>query len=92
MRDLAASALAALARQSASPTDRPQRPVFPDGLSAREVEVLRLVAIGRSNRAIGEALYISQNTVANHVRSILRKTGAANRAQGATYAAQRGLL
>ena len=64
----------------------------PDGLTEREVEVLRLLAAGLSNRAIGERLYISTNTAANHVRSILLKTGAANRTQAAMYAAEHELL
>ncbi len=64
----------------------------PDGLTDREVEVLRLLAEGLSNRAIGERLYISTNTAANHVRSILLKTGAANRTQAAMYAADHELL
>ncbi|HME17170.1 MAG TPA: LuxR C-terminal-related transcriptional regulator, partial [Mycobacterium sp.] len=63
-----------------------------DGLTDREVEVLRLLAAGLSNRAIGERLYISSNTAANHVRSILIKTGAANRTQAAMYAADHELL
>ena len=64
----------------------------PDNLTEREVEVLRLLAAGLSNRAIGERLYISTNTAANHVRSILLKTGAANRTQAAMYAADHELL
>jgi DNA-binding CsgD family transcriptional regulator len=64
----------------------------PDGLTDREVEVLRLLAEGLSNRAIGERLYISTNTAANHVRNILIKTGAANRTQAAMYAADHELL
>ncbi len=63
----------------------------PDGLTDREVEVLGLLAEGLSNRAIGERLYISTNTAANHVRSILIKTGAANRTQAAMYAADHEL-
>jgi DNA-binding NarL/FixJ family response regulator len=61
-------------------------------LSGRELEVLRLVAAGSSNREIGDALHISQNTVANHVRAILQKTGCANRTEAAAYAARRQLL
>jgi DNA-binding NarL/FixJ family response regulator len=53
--------------------------------------VLGLVATGSSNREIGEKLYISQNTVANHVRAILQKTGCANRTEAATYAARHHL-
>lgn len=64
----------------------------PDGLTEREIEVLRLLASGLSNRAIGERLYISTNTAANHVRSILLKTGAANRTQAAMYAADHEML
>jgi DNA-binding CsgD family transcriptional regulator len=64
----------------------------PDGLSAREIEVLVLVASGLSNREISERLVISEHTAANHVRSILIKTGSANRTQAARYAAARGLL
>lgn len=59
------------------------------GLTARELDVLRLLADGRSNREIAKALVISENTAANHVRSILLKTGAANRTQAATYAISR---
>ncbi len=66
--------------------------VAPDGLTEREVEVLRLLAAGLSNSAIGEQLHISSNTAANHIRSILMKTGAANRTQAAMYAAQRSLV
>lgn len=64
----------------------------PDGLTEREVEVLRLLAGGLSNSDIGARLFISANTAANHVRSILQKTGAANRTQAAIYAAQRHLV
>ena len=65
---------------------------FPNGLSAREVDVLRLVAAGCSNREIGERLTISANTAANHVRAILQKTACANRAEAAAFAAQHDLL
>jgi DNA-binding NarL/FixJ family response regulator len=65
---------------------------FPDGLSRREVEILRLVARGLSNRDIGTELTISEHTAANHVRSILRKTGCANRTEATTYAHRRGLV
>ena len=64
---------------------------LPDGLSAREAQVLLLIARGLSNREIGAALVISEHTAANHVRSILRKTGCANRTEAASYAHRRGL-
>jgi DNA-binding NarL/FixJ family response regulator len=64
---------------------------LPDDLSGREAEVLRLVARGLSNREIGSALFISEHTAANHIRSILRKTGCANRTEAASYAHRHGL-
>ena len=64
----------------------------PDGLSAREVEILVELARGRSNREIGRVLHISEHTAANHVRSILRKTSCANRTEAAGYALRRGLV
>jgi DNA-binding NarL/FixJ family response regulator len=64
---------------------------LPDGLSPREVDILRLVARGLSNRQIGEELFISAHTAANHIRSILRKTSCANRTEAATYAHRHGL-
>src|SRR5204863_10033432 len=60
--------------------------VLPDTLSAREAQVLALGTRGLSNREIGAALVISEHTAANHVRSILRKTGCANRTEAASYA------
>ncbi|HEY2789445.1 MAG TPA: AAA family ATPase [Gaiellales bacterium] len=69
----------------------PARRPPPDGLSPRELQILRLVARGMSNREIGTQLVVSEHTAANHVRSILRKTGCANRTEAASYAYQRGL-
>jgi DNA-binding CsgD family transcriptional regulator/tetratricopeptide (TPR) repeat protein len=63
----------------------------PDGLSIRELDVLRLMARGLSNREIGATLFISEHTAANHVRGILRKTACANRTQATAYAFRRGL-
>ena len=53
--------------------------------------MLRLVAAGKSNREIADALCISLNTVATHVRNILTKTGTANRTEAAAYALRHGL-
>ena len=64
---------------------------LPDGLSSREVQILGLVARGLSNREIGAALFISEHTAANHIRSILRKSGCANRTEAASYAHRHGL-
>jgi DNA-binding CsgD family transcriptional regulator len=64
---------------------------YPDELTAREVEVLRLLAIGRTNKDVSLVLSISLNTVATHVRNILNKTQCANRTEAATYAIRHGL-
>jgi DNA-binding CsgD family transcriptional regulator len=74
------------------PSETVGRPTFPNGLSEREVQVLRLIAAGKSNKEIAEALVISLNTVFRHVTHIFQKTGAANRAESATYAARHRLL
>lgn len=68
------------------------RPVYPAGLSGREVQVLQLLAAGRSNREVAERLFLSPNTVANHVRNILAKTNTANRTEAAAYAIGHGLV
>jgi DNA-binding CsgD family transcriptional regulator len=69
----------------------PAPAAWPAGLTGREVEVLRLIAAGRSNRAIAQALFISPNTVLHHVSNIFAKTGVANRAEAAAYATRHGL-
>jgi DNA-binding CsgD family transcriptional regulator/pimeloyl-ACP methyl ester carboxylesterase len=61
-------------------------------LSLRELEVLRLLAAGRSNQEIAESLVISASTVAKHVSSILGKTGTANRVEVTTYAHRHRLV
>jgi DNA-binding NarL/FixJ family response regulator len=63
-----------------------------DHLSSRELEVLRLVAAGKSNQQIADQLVLSVNTVIRHVSNIFAKTGAANRAEATAYAARQGLL
>jgi DNA-binding CsgD family transcriptional regulator len=65
---------------------------YPGGLTQREVEVLRLIAVGKRNRDIANALCVSPITVANHVRSILTKTNTANRTEAAAYARRHNLL
>ena len=61
-------------------------------LTAREVEVLRLVARGMGNRDIGQQLFISENTVKNHVRNILEKLQLHSRMEAAMYAVRENLL
>jgi len=62
------------------------------GLTARELEVLGLLAEGLTNRAIADRLVLSQNTVIRHVANIFSKLGVKNRAAAATAAAERNLL
>ena len=66
--------------------------VYPDGLTRREVEVLRVLAKGKTNPEIGEELFISLNTVTRHLSHIYDKTGAANRVEAAIYASRHGLV
>ena len=63
----------------------------PGGLSARELEVLRLVASGKANRAIAADLVLSEKTVARHVSNILGKLGVSSRAAATAYAYEHGL-
>jgi DNA-binding CsgD family transcriptional regulator len=65
---------------------RDSRARGPDGLTARELEVLRAVASGRSNKEIARELFLSVHTVERHVANVYRKIGAHNRAEAAAYA------
>ncbi|MFI6734138.1 response regulator [Nonomuraea sp. NPDC050451] len=60
--------------------------VCPDGLTVREVEVLRLVAGGLSNAEIGSALFIAETTVKTHINNAFAKIGVRNRTEAAAYA------
>ena len=64
----------------------------PTALTAREKEILRLIAEGRTNREVGELLHTSQHTVANQVHGILVKSGCANRAEAIAWAHRHRLL
>ena len=65
---------------------------MPDALSEREVEVLRLVAAGLSNRDIGQHLFISEKTVKTHLSNIMGKLGVGNRTQAVDQARHLGVL
>ncbi len=82
------SLAAAIADPQAALPDPAQR----SGLSPREFEVLQLLAEGRSNRAIAEALSLSERTVENHVLHILTKLGVESRTAAATWAIRHGLV
>ena len=73
-----------------APDAAPARPL-PDGLTAREAEVLSLVAAGRTNAQIAAALVVSQSTVKTHINNIFAKTGVTDRAQAVHYAYSHGL-
>lgn len=64
---------------------------YPAGLTWREIEVLRLVAAGRTNRQIAETLFLTEKTVKNHMTHILTKIDASNRAAAVGFALRNGL-
>ena len=66
-------------------------PGRPDGLSAREVEVLRLLAAGKTNRVIAADLGISERTIDRHVSNIFTKLDVSSRAAATAYAYEHGL-
>jgi DNA-binding NarL/FixJ family response regulator len=63
-----------------------------ESLSERELEVLKLVASGASNREIAKKLYITVGTVKNHISNVLRKLGFRDRTQAALYAQEHGWI
>jgi DNA-binding CsgD family transcriptional regulator len=81
--------LAVAGHPSAPPADRIGRP---GGLTDREVEVLRLVARGRTNKEMAARLYLSAKTVGRHVENIYAKIGVHSRAAAAVYAMEHRLL
>ena len=89
---------AAIATALAVSADAPAREAASDrlapghGLTERELEVLRLLAAGRSNREIGDALFISPATAARHVANIYLKLGVDSRAEATAFALQQELV
>jgi PAS domain S-box-containing protein len=73
-------------------TERKKAEMVRESLSAREVEVLRLLALGYTNRRISEQLCFSLSTIKNHVQSILEKLGVSDRTQAAARAVELGLV
>ena len=87
---VAAKVVARFAQLDDAPRSRPQPLVVP--LSDRELDVLRLLADGRSNREIAAALFLAEGTVKNHVTNVLGKLGARDRTQAALRARALDLL
>jgi predicted ATPase/DNA-binding CsgD family transcriptional regulator len=85
-------AAAALTATSASLTLSHVESALPFGLTPREFDVLRLLVDGRTDKEIGEALFVSRRTVQTHVASILNKLGATNRTEAAAIAVRDGLV
>ena len=78
-------------RRAAADSAPASPPDLPDELTPREVEVLKLIAAGLSNREIADTLVLSSATVKTHVNRIFYKTGARDRAQAVRYAYRHGL-
>ncbi len=85
--DAVACVLAAAGKRQAPRLER-----WPAGLTDREVEVLRLIARGRSNRDVAAALVVSPKTVGRHVENLYRKIGVRSRAAAAVFAMEHDLL
>ena len=65
---------------------------YTKSLTSREMEVLRLVALGKNNSEIARQLFISLNTVTRHMTNIFLKTGTTNRVEAAVYASRHGIM
>jgi len=76
----------------AKPEPRPSFQQHVEPLSQRELDVLRQLSTGASNKEIAAQLYISENTVRNHIRNILDKLHVSNRVQAAAYAVREGIV
>jgi DNA-binding CsgD family transcriptional regulator len=72
--------------------DLTSRRQLPGGLTEREAEVLRLVAAGRTNREIADALYLSEKTVARHLSNIFTKVGVSSRSGATAYAFEQRIV
>jgi DNA-binding NarL/FixJ family response regulator len=85
-RRLVSAAAGATASSASTGAD-----ITPDGLTAREIEVLRRIAAGYSNTQIAKELFISEATVKTHINHLFAKTGVRDRAQAVRYAYSHGL-
>jgi DNA-binding NarL/FixJ family response regulator len=85
-----ASAVANRVVDMLSGTSTPKE--FYDGLTAREVEILKLIATGQANKQIARRLDISEKTVRNHVSNMYEKLHIYDRSQAVLYAVRKGLV
>jgi two-component system, NarL family, response regulator NreC len=92
IRQAAAGATYLNPRVGAALATAPPATEAPDGLSAREVDVLRLIALGYTNTEVAEHLHLSARTVENHRARLQHKLGRSTRAELVRYALGRGLL
>jgi DNA-binding NarL/FixJ family response regulator len=92
MTRLVEQADALLASSEALSASRRTLRSLPHGLSERELDVLRLIVAGNSDREIAETLYISKRTVTTHVSNIFNKLGLNTRAEAAAFAVRNGLV
>lgn len=81
-----------IADAASAPVSRGKEEVIPFGLTAREVEVLELLALGISNQEIADRLYLSPRTVHHHVSHIFNKMGVGNRVEAVRLAIEHGLV
>lgn len=88
---IAAKVVAELARRTVAPVSDADSVAMLNTLTERELEVLRLLGQGYSNKEIGEGLYITEGTAKNHVSSVIDKLGLRDRTQAALWAVRRGL-
>ena len=84
--------MALLLRRLDEPKGESAADAAPAGLSARELDVLKLLAAGSPNKEIGDELSIADKTVESHVRNIYRKIGASMRAEAAAWAVRQGII
>jgi ATP/maltotriose-dependent transcriptional regulator MalT len=81
-----------LAGTGIRPAEGTHQGALVEPLTARELEVLRLVAIGHSNRRVASELFVTVGTVKSHVHALSGKLGAANRTEAAARARELGLI
>jgi DNA-binding NarL/FixJ family response regulator len=79
-------------RSSNGGVSKAREPDLPDGLTPREAEVLRLVAIGRTNQEIADELVLSLRTVEHHLTNVYGKTAMRRKPEAAAYALMHGLV